>query len=337
MMKYKIVVIGPAGSGKTTLLEMIWNGTPWDKITTTPTTSYNFIDKPLKLGNITISALDLGGQVTLLEQWLDKNHPFKCFEAASAVLILFDLSREYRAWRQDVKNPVSRDRFYKRVDGCKDLLLRIVSRIADPEVKITILFNKWDLMEDQQLREYLRREFTKFIEDKLANKVTFKGIYFTSNKLERYSPKIAVRAVLPHRLAIEKIFENFARIYTDLKAEHVYFSMLDENLLEIESYQFPKDNDYVPLVQSFLKSIYHSYHVPDTYRSMCSKNDDHGITFTKATCQITNQTRSYTAQLIQLNEESSLFVLSDINDPFLMSILTERIQETMLIKEFIYK
>jgi len=338
-MKYKITVIGPAGSGKTTLIELIWKQRTFNEIATTPTTSFNFVDKPIKLGNISVNALDLGGQELLLDKWLSKDSPFKCFEGCNGVLIVLDFSNEYISWRAGYEAKI-----LLKIDKMKVFVSEVITmvKLQNPEknnVKVSICLNKWDLIHDDEYYTFLNNELNKFFRSNLVSmngSIEYKGNFATSNKNELFSPKIAVRAVMPHSIAIKKIFENFIRRYKDHDAEHVYFSTLNEDFLEIENFNYPEKHDFQPLVLALLKSMYHSYHIGVTFRSLLFQQGDHDLKLKEVTNEIQYNDKSYTAQLVPVNGDFSLFVLSDIDDTYLFKKLSDKLQDAIIIKDAIY-
>ena len=343
-MKYKITVIGPAGSGKTTLIELVWKKRQFEDIKTTPTTNFAFIDQPIKLGNIRVNALDLGGQQLLLDKWLDKDGPFKCFKDCKGVLIVLDFTKHYLSWVAGHKNQM-----LEEIDRMKGFISEVITtiRLQNPpnsneknsEIKLSLCFNKWDLILDKEFYSFLNDEFNKFFKSKLISMngcVNYRGNYPTSSKNELYSPKIVVRAVMPHSVAIKQIFENFIRRYLDHDAERVYFSTLNEDFLEIETHQHPKDHDFQPVVLALLKSMYHSYHVDETFKSLLFKQDGNEMFLKTAMNEIILNGRSHTAQLVPLNKEISLFVLSDVEDTYLFKKLSDKLQDALIIKDGIY-
>ncbi len=340
-MKYKITVIGPAGSGKTTLIEHIWKQRSFNELeqTTIPTTSYNFIEKPIKLGNIRVNALDLGGQERLLEKWLSKDSPFKCFEDTSGVLIVLDFTKEYLGWKAGYERKI-----IEKIDKEKAFIAEVFTMVKlqnpNPQatIKIAICYNKWDLIHDLEYYQFLQDEFNKFIKSNMkdSKELEYKGSFATSSKNELFSPKIAVRAIMPHSVAIQNIFENFIRRYVDHDAEQVYFSTLNEDFLEIETFQFPENLDFQPMVLALLKSMYHSFYIDDTFKSLLFHHNGEKLLLKDVTTEIYFNDKQFTSQLVKINEDIILFSLSDIDDMYLFKKLSQKLQDAIKIKDEIY-
>ncbi|MHA1796868.1 MAG: ADP-ribosylation factor-like protein [Candidatus Helarchaeota archaeon] len=342
MKKYKITIVGPAGSGKTTMVHHIWKGKSFNEIKVTPTTQFEFTEKPIKIGDITISAWDLGGQKLLLDEWLSEDSPYKCFKSTSGILMVLDFSNEFQKYRYRA-NREHEKTLQLKIDEAKSLILRAIKQVRrqNPDgyhVKIAILFNKWDLINDHNFHEDLKLEFGKFFQSILSgpkNGIEYKGCYITSNIAERYSPKKAFRAILPHSVAIKKIFSNFLRRYQDHDAEYVYFATLNEDFLEIETHQHPKEFDYQTLVISLLKSMYPAYHVSDTF-SKLSYVQDEELKFNEISLVIQYKDTTFRALLVQLTNGLSLFALSDIDDSYLFEKLFAKLRKTLKVKDAIY-
>ena len=346
MNAFKVTVIGPAGSGKTTFVERVWKGKKWNEIKTIPTTGYEFTEKPIKLGNISISALDLGGQQMLLENWLSKNgeFEFKAFKDASAILIVLDFSTVYKRWQLYDKSPATKQALIKLEDDAKELITRAIASAARQNInghriKVAIMFNKWDLIEDHEFFQELKAEFKKFMIPFVEKmRINFKGIYRSSNKLERYTPKSAVKAILPHSEAIMKIFENFIKRFTTHDAEHVYFSTLNNDFLEVESFQFPvaEEHDYQSIIIPLHKTMYYSFHLPDLYKKLAYHHDGLSVKFQSVSHELTINHLTYTTQLIRLNDDFLLFILADIPDAYLVKTLCAKLRKAMKIQDAIY-
>ncbi|MHA1145351.1 MAG: ADP-ribosylation factor-like protein [Candidatus Helarchaeota archaeon] len=271
--KQKIVFFGPSNAGKTSLQKFFWEKKTYDEIKDLPPTkSYDYSDRPLRFGPIEISSLDLGGQSSLIKQWLDDDAEFRCFEHANVVICVLDFSDEL----------LGKSNFLQKMEEIKQLLRLLIASLRVQvlqyqDVDLLIFLHKWDRVveikkNEQDLRELIisnlkqiekEENFENILTEGKKNSkyekilpfsINFRGFHFTSIKDLRFSPRLALKKVLPRTSQFVIACNQFRRNFLKLSQFFSLF-LIDQNLLDIESVQFPVLHDFESIKQFTFRTL----------------------------------------------------------------------------------
>ena len=271
---YKLLICGNSGVGKTYIERHFFWGMSFKEIkelSIKPTKDvFKFSEKPFKLGRMTFNVVDTGGQ-NLLRAKLHTDMGELAWSEVDVCIYVIDLCTEILKYKDlKVEKGKESDQYlWNILEDARQELKRVIISIRkyNKKARLLILFHKWDLLKIlsntvqeswknwiiKHLKEIEHKETLNVLHNK-DKKIEFLGFHKSSCKDP--TCRTAVRLSLPRQEQLQSILSDFSENCRELGAKQVYITALNEDGLEIESTQYPKDMDTTIYYENVIRHCY---------------------------------------------------------------------------------